>query len=652
MSATELSLSLFTRDLAISCSRASHNSMPYTPPSQRSPAVSSTPSPSVSRTNSYIKPSEYPIHNVGYNSGPRPGLPRSSSSTSYLNRERRSPQAPRHQNLSPDLTPVLEKQSTINNGFKNPQQSGSLRQSPPPVNNSIIPTGAVISPPDSTQNSSDDEEASEDRHRRLDNLEVEELKSAISAIEQRRAGSPDRSNETGKPKLSIEVTTPSPQPLLHDPFTLPREGRHSRSDTDSCIDYSRSSDSPEGSSEDDDLEMARSNKPPMLRKKSGELVKPALRPAAAKRRPSSMPGTPTYNKNVHFDNQLEHVRTFLQIDRPAAVSAGSSPVDPYDSETEFPFGETISKRESPWEWEIKTPNFPTSSDRKHQPVRVERLFLSGDKKFLVCSVIVKNLAFHKSVVTRFTLDYWKTTSEVAAEFSHDIHKDIEEGSDRFMFSINLTDQTNLESKTLFFCVRYNVNGEEFWDSNSMMNFQVEFSKKNIPQKAKNGLLGSGSKSMTSLSSLPRSTKQRPVKLPTFDDFADVDGPFNLGSPPTAASLIGGEKPLRFRQKPNTSGTQSKPTQAFGNRYDIGASLSATKNGSPTFSDLRPTFASGTKPEGSSMTLEQKPEQPAKPIGEAAKIATLSEKPSLQSQSYNDLINKYCFVRSSDKLTGR
>lgn len=634
--------------------------MPYTPPSQRSPAASNHASPIVSRSNSYIKSLEHAVPGVGYltasRTGPRPGLPKSASSTAYLNKERRSPTAPRQQvqqqqqERSPDLTPVLENGDN-NNGSKNPPRSGSLRQSPPPMNNNLIPTGAVLSPPDSTLNSSDDEESSRGRSRRLENLQ--ELQAAISAIEQRKEGSPHRIVETGKPKLTLEVTSPPASSNILSP-ALSKEQRkisHSRSSTESTIiDFQRSEvESPERSS-DEDLEMARIDKPAMVRKKSGELVRPALRPASAKRRPSSMPGTPTYNKVVHFDNQLEHVRTFLQIDKPAAVSAGSSPVDPYDSETDFLF-DSNAKREAPWEWEIKTPNFPTNADRKHQPVMLEKILLSSDKKFLVGSVIVKNWAFHKSVVIRFTLDYWKTTSEVAAEFSHNIRNDIDEGCDRFMFNIKLADQTNLENKTLFFCVRYNVNGQEFWDSNGLMNFQVEFKKKNIPQKGKNGMLGGQSKSMTSLSSLPRSNRQGPIRLPNFDDFADIDAPFNLGSPPTAASLIG-EKPLKFRQKSIASGslgTQGKATQAFGNRYDFGASLSATKTGSPTLSDLKPTFAAGTKPEKISTKYE--PTQTTIAGGGTRKPAALSSKPSLQSQSYNDLINKYCFVRSSNKLAG-
>jgi hypothetical protein len=60
------------------------------------------------------------------------------------------------------------------------------------------------------------------------------------------------------------------------------------------------------------------------------------------------------------------------------------------------------------------------------------------------SVAVANLAFQKFVACRFTLDYWKTTSEVAAEFSHEIRpKASPEGHDRFQFTIKLSDLANL-----------------------------------------------------------------------------------------------------------------------------------------------------------------------------------------------------------------
>lgn len=71
--------------------------------------------------------------------------------------------------------------------------------------------------------------------------------------------------------------------------------------------------------------------------------------------------------------------------------------------------------------EIIISNFPVETPvRKAQPVRLERVWLSNDQKSLVGSVAVANLAFQKLVVCRFTLDYWKTALEVAAEYVSEI----------------------------------------------------------------------------------------------------------------------------------------------------------------------------------------------------------------------------------------
>lgn len=323
----------------------------------------------------------------------------------------------------------------------------------------------------------------------------------------------------------------------------------------------------------------------MVRKKSGELVRPALRPASSKRRPSSMPGTPTYSKAVHFDSHLEHVRHFLQVDRPLAVSAGSSPVEAYESEAEFPFGsdESGRPRKQGYEWEIRVANFPAETeDRKHLPVRVERVFLSADNKNLVSAIAVQNLAFQKSVVARFTLDYWKTTSEVVADFNNDVRRNYTDGCDRFSFSIKLADQANLENKTLFFCVKYETNGQVYWDNNNSTNYQVDFSKKPKAQRAKNGNPGLGARPLNALPrsgrSPPATAGARPTSMPvSFDDFAtgfENFGTFGQSSP----SILMGDSPIKLKNPrsrhqvaPEAPIRRAKPNaQAFGNRYDFGA----------------------------------------------------------------------------------
>ena len=678
--------------------------MPYTPPSQRSPAASAPHSPNISRRSS---------HGQGQSLGPpvsanRPELPRS---TSYLTRHRRTPSvktavfAPSLESTPPG---TADKENDDTNNLK---ATGSLRQSPPPITDEKqIPPGAVISPPDSAQNSSDDEDTKGSRGRELENLA--ELQAAIRIIGQRRESSPNRTAQAAS-KINQALTLIMPSSEVEDKPTAQhveqtatqalRKISHNRSNTDSGVFIDlRQPNSPEtpltGSDEEvtDEDEPERSRrKPPMLRKKSGELVRPALRPSSARRRPSSMPGTPTFSKAVHFDSHLEHVRHFLQVDRPLAVSAGSSPVEAYDSDTEFPFDDSSNGKQPPFEWEIVISNFPAETPiRLAQPVRVERVFLSADNKNLIGSVSVANLAFNKWVVARFTLDYWKTTSEVVAEFNHDVrapkHTD---GRDRFNFNIKLADLANLEAKTMFFCVKYTVNGQEYWDNNNATNFQVDFRKKAKPQNGKKGVQGAASRPANAL---PRSTKKsppassRPKSMPVaFDDFADgfdakykFDGfkqPVNdfLGEATTAPLRLKGVKSAVSLASDNLTRRAPHPNgQAFGNRYDFGASLSAAISAANTaLGDRSGIIMKGPVKKASTSKIIPDAEDTSSPLMMAssqsfrksqaplksAPVATApttngtdsprpagSEKPPLASQSYNELLDKYCFVRTNER----
>jgi len=516
-------------------------------------------------------------------------------------------------------------------------------------NSSFIPTGAIVSPPDSAQNSSDDDEAEEPtemrRGRQIDNLD--ELKKAVKVLPQRRVPSPDNS---GKLNTSTDLAPSS------------RKYGHSRSTSDSSFLKNFNKSNPDSDVEDEGYRIA----PPMVRKKSGELVKSSLK-TPNRSRPSSVPSTPTFPKAVHFDSHLEHVRHFLNTEKPAAVSAGSSPVESFDGD-EFPFdGEDEYQLSPPFEWEIELPNLPKdSSTRKHLPVRLERVCLSADKQNLIGTVAVENLAFQKKVIVRFTLDYWQTVSEVSAEYNGDVRKkEREQNTDRFTFKIKLHDLANLETKTLFFCIRYCVGGQELWDNNNGMNFQVDFKKKYLPQNGKQGRM-----------SLPRS---RPVtsSLPRqigFDDLDDLESlTIQVDKPvPRQSVLISeGAEPVR---RANTSGN------VFSNRYDFTASLTAAiaNTSSPRMGVLEKAELTGGKPEENpyfkftsgeavpKTSIEVPPTLPVSttlvpvleiqsttPPGSLSKtgaaapeIVVAGEKPSIASLSYRELLETYCFFGSA------
>ncbi|KAF2100478.1 hypothetical protein NA57DRAFT_65008 [Rhizodiscina lignyota] len=626
--------------------------MPYTPPSQRSPASSKPSSPVISRNHSYSNNAH--LHSHPQHPSQRPSLPRSMSSTSYLQKHRRSPSISDHK---PEQ-PAQIKAEAVANGTKQPLHRVSSNESPSSDDDRGRPVGQPIPAEHMKQ--------------------IEEALSKLQPLGH-RALSPTRDSETALTN-GTDGSASAPVPGSPGP-ALSKEARkisHSRSSSEiqlssssrlASTDLPTTHSSDDSDVEDDELRI----KPPLLRKKSGELVKPALRPAS-RRRPSSMPGTPTYSKAVHFNEDIEQVRHFLQVDRPIAVSAGSSPVETYDSESDFPFGyeENYRERKSQIvEWEIKTSNFPRDTfERKSMPIRVERIFLSSDNKSLVGTVAVANLAFNKLVVARFTLDYWKTTSEVVAEYNNDIRKkQANDGCDRFNFNIKLADQANLETKTLLLCVRYNVNGQEFWDNNSNMNYQVDFIKKTKPStKVQN----KGGMQAGPLGAIPRSRQSPPAHSagrnahtqpasPDDDFVRNFDNTYQFGV--KRVNLETPSNPIRLknhhRQPPRkgsglpdeartSTATGSNQSQAFSTRYDFSASLSAAltnaQNALGDRSGIKPKPSQQTAFNSDGPAAAPKPADAPKP---GALNSSSEARPGLQSAEYNDLIQKYCFFGSAN-----
>lgn len=522
---------------------------------------------------------------------------------------------------------------------------------------------AIMSPPDSAQNSSDDEEIS----RRTTTEDLEELEKDLrSRIHVDRVpASPDddhlaQKNDSQKLAIgdaSTEVTRPA---------IIVRKTSHGRSATESSFFDQRRRDSVASSttstsdaSDDEDDSVVRS-KPPLLRKKSGELVKPAIR-ASSRRRHSSMPGTPTFSKAVHFNEEIEQVRHFLQVDRPITVSAGTSPVETYDDEQEFPFSKDA--KSTSVSWEIRLANFPRQTyERDCSPIRVEKIRLSDDEKSLLGDIAVANWGFQKLVIARFTLDYWKTTSEIVAEYTNGQQRR-DDGCDMFNFSIKLSDQANLETRTLLLCARYNVNGQEWWDSNDGQNFQVDFIKNvkvsNVAatpvQPAAHGV---GSRPPRSRHNSSSSVRSRII--PSIDD--DFGNNFDTNSTirfrnPSASKPLLPDTPPPMRRHNGAS-------QQFGSRYDFGASLTAALSHAQAQlgdrSGLKIKTVSQTEP---STPRTQPRARPHTTPGSAALKRTgffvpptsgtesprpealLANQQSLDSRAYQDFVSKFCFVSS-------
>jgi len=641
--------------------------MPYTPPSQQSPAVSKLSSPAQSRPQSSTNLQSSLPRSPGMN----PDLPRSTSSTAYLQKSRRSPSF-RANGL---ITTRDQSPKGASNAYEADRSSMDkvLHQSAPLMTNEANPPASFLSASNPAQNLGDDEERSAEERGQEEN--IMELRDAVARFLLGTNGNPSEKDKGLARKIAAFPDFSSPdfvEQLKNLKAEVPgsrngnsqapphlsataRKISHSRSATDSSISFPPAQMSTSSDESEDDMEDM-SFKPSLLRKKSGELVKPAIRPHP-RRKHSSMPGTPTFSKAVHFNENIQQVRHFSQVDRPIAVSAGASPVENYDDEHEFPFDFATGSTSN---LEIRLGNFPRASfERQSMPIRVERISLSNDQKSLIGSVAVANLSFHKLVVARFTLDYWKTTSEVVAEYSTDVRrKQREDGYDQFNFSIKLSDQVNLESKTMLICVRYNVNGQEFWDNNNSMNFQVQFTKtaKSSALRADTQPVGSRpiprSRHNSSSSGKPRSV------LSFDDDFADN---FDGGSTTFRFTNSSSAKPVTGDTPPQRSNPAGQP---FGSRYDFGASLTAALSHAQTtlgervgIKKIQEKTTSNVMRDAGNNSMLATPGSasldrsahiaPAIPGTESPSPATLiATSQSVDSRAYQEFVSKFCFVCSS------
>ncbi|KAF8645335.1 hypothetical protein AX16_007901 [Volvariella volvacea WC 439] len=228
--------------------------------------------------------------------------------------------------------------------------------------------------------------------------------------------------------------------------------------------------------------------PRLVRKKSGQIVKPSLKTSRSSSRTGlsvvtiggtskSEPATPTH-KAVHFDANLEHVKLFLAEQKPLAVSRDGSPTDDTSgTDSDFPsfiYGDSEDDKLPPprKETQMTLVNMPDKLSLTGNVV-LESLSLVYDGTGVLGRVRVRNLAYCKLVAVRFTFDSWQTTSEVTAKYTESIGPEC----DRFEFTIRLDDLlARIDGKILHLAVRYSINGQEYWDNNSGNNYLAKFTK--------------------------------------------------------------------------------------------------------------------------------------------------------------------------------
>jgi hypothetical protein len=233
---------------------------------------------------------------------------------------------------------------------------------------------------------------------------------------------------------------------------------------------------------------------------------PSADPSEISARRPSLPNTPSMEKIVHFDAQLEQIKFFKKDHKPSSISREGSPEDT-EEDSEFvssgPDHHQLMRRKGmsfyPGSSEEEKIRQTLVLDQLNIPLRnalaqpdeilgsndvkLEKIGLSADAKLIEGTIIVRNLAFEKWIAVRFTFDRWQTTSEVSARYRESIR---EYNVDRFEYSIRVPDVTccKIEEKRLFVAIRYTTAGREIWDNNNCENYQLRFKRVTAPENLK------------------------------------------------------------------------------------------------------------------------------------------------------------------------
>ncbi|XP_022665419.1 protein phosphatase 1 regulatory subunit 3B-like isoform X2 [Varroa destructor] len=120
-----------------------------------------------------------------------------------------------------------------------------------------------------------------------------------------------------------------------------------------------------------------------------------------------------------------------------------------------------------------TPNF--WQRLRTQKVCLESVIASYNSSVHIV-IRVLNVAFHKSVLLRYTLNNWESYTDIEADYMPAECKDIggsaHTSSPTDRFSVNLCLKSS--PRSVQFCVCYRVDGKEYWDNNNHQNYRMEF----------------------------------------------------------------------------------------------------------------------------------------------------------------------------------
>ncbi len=189
------------------------------------------------------------------------------------------------------------------------------------------------------------------------------------------------------------------------------------------------------------------------------------------------PGTPSRKKAVRFADalglDLESVRHILNLDTPPKIPDSARRYLQIGLEDEHKH-EGSRYLTACFSQPGALPDFNLRVE--HKKVMLENCLVDDRSMTITGTVRVANVAYHKSVVVRYTINGWVTHLDANACYVHNSN-DIR--TDRFSFTINVPLFFSMGSK-LEFALMYHAGGETYWDNNYGSNYGIECYARQVP----------------------------------------------------------------------------------------------------------------------------------------------------------------------------
>ncbi|ODV85591.1 carbohydrate-binding module family 21 protein [[Candida] arabinofermentans NRRL YB-2248] len=449
---------------------------------------------------------------------------------------------------------------------------------------------------------------------------------------------------------------------------------------------------------------------PLVRKKSGELVKSSLK-LNTLGVSSSLPSTPTY-KQVHFGG-ADDVKFFRGADKPSSISANNSPFvsddeDDYDSDEDydqssfyfdsnFQSGDVYAYYHTIYSaskevvanktranvekfkklitgWNLDTNVFPKVSYRdeidKETPVFLERCFLNVDKTELLGQIAVANIAFQKTVTVRYSFDDWKTVIDATTSYTPEIPRLLKKANyDRFVFKIDVpllfsqfagSHRHSIGHDPYFgMCIRYVANSQEFWDNNYHQNYTLAFyrePKHELQQRRQ-------SSRSTAHNSLNRKQPKSPSnsysstflrKTKSFEDatLAGVSAALSDQIDSSAKLPSSASSETTLHDFSSSDKAQTNSINSPGSPLILKDSFAT-----PTFTDLIPPSAVTSHQKGKNSNdllyaYQQNRDETSTtiPADENESSDTAPNESGINSKQYQEMLKKYCFFQSPSTVS--